>query len=372
MDIPTFEDVGASAYQDFTQGGQLPALMEDPAEEDEPLRGEVLPPLSAGPAPANATAAELMAAAEELNRQATAGGRPVETAAAELIAAAEKQRQLAGKPLYRGLSALGGIIGAPFSFLGAALGGGDMTDVTAPFRPQQQADMRFRQTQMDVERKLAKVREEYASVRASSAGMMKDALGIEDGQRQAGYDALGQVASAMTYMDELGRAQQASRLLAVAREFPQVAEAAQDIIDSGFDDATLTYYGARSNKEGANQRTNNFAFGGDTLSLGDGVGLRFSGRPDAEAQVFSFEPGRNKVTANAPIRGRPMVSDAPAPAPAPAATITPEQYRANVEGMGQERADAWMQRNGITVAPAGEAAPSLNDIDAELRRRGVL
>lgn len=346
MDMPTFEDVGASAYQDFTQGGQLPALM------DSPLRGEVLPPQEDG------------------------GVGAAEAAAAELIAAAEKQRQLAGNPLHRGLSVLGGVIGAPFNFLGAALGGGDMTDVTAPFRPQQQADMRFQQMRMGIEDKLADIRKDYASMDNSRAAAMRQALGMERDDEQAGRDDLGRLTSSMLFMDEPARRQRMPALLALARRHPDLVNDVQDLIDGGFDDASLAAMAAMSQDEGARQRGNQFLYGGDTVSLGDGVGVRIAGRPGTAPQVFSLEPGTNSVTANAPIGGRSMVSDAPAlapaPAPAPAATITPEQYKANVEGMGQERADAWMQRNGITVAPAGEAAPSLNDIDAELRRRGVL
>jgi hypothetical protein len=330
MELPTFEDVGVSAYQDFTEGGQPPALMEEPMQE-------ILPPQSESQ----------VAAAED--------------AAAQLIAAAEKQRAAAGNPLNRGLSILGGVIGAPFNFLGAALGGGDMSAVTAPFRPQQQADVRFQQTRMGIEDKLAEIRKDYAGMDSSRATAMRQALGIDRDQRQAGFDALGQVASTMAFMEPAARAQQAPRLLALAREFPQITDAAQDIIDSNFDDATLLAYGSRSKTEGASSRVNEYAFGNKTINFGDGVGAILPSRPGVAPQVVG--PGMT-ISAPPAIGGRPTVLNTPAPAVGEdgfPTSLTEEQYRALVGATSQQEVDQLIRSRGITVGtpapPAGDTPP---------------
>jgi hypothetical protein len=343
MDLPTFEDVGVSAYQDFTDGGQVPALMEEPMQE-------VLPPESESD----------VAAAEN--------------AAAQLIAAAEKQRAAAGNPLNRGLSVLGGIIGAPFNFLGAALGGGDMSAVTAPFRPQQQADMRFQQTRMGIEDKLAEIRKDYASMESSRAGAVRQALGTDRDEKQAGYDTLGQLASSMLYMDPAARAQRAPSLLAIARRYPALTQDVKDLIDSGFDDASLIAYGSLSGDEGARQRTNEYAYGNKTINFGDGVGAILPSRPGVAPQVVG--PGMT-ISAPPAIGGRPTVLNTPAPAVGKdgfPTSLTEEQYRALVGATSRAEVDQLIRDRGITVgtpaAPA-DGVPSLDEIEAELKRRGV-
>ena len=115
------------------------------------------------------------AMAEEPTRAAPQAQGPLtdtqraEMAAAELIAAAEKNRQQAGTPLNRVLSAVGGVIGAPLNFLGAALEGGDMRQVTAPFRPQQTANEQFQQRVLGIQDSLAKIRENAAQAAAAAA-----------------------------------------------------------------------------------------------------------------------------------------------------------------------------------------------------------
>lgn len=115
------------------------------------------------------------AMAEEPTRAAPQAQGPLtdtqraEMAAAELIAAAEKNRQQAGTPLNRALSVVGGVIGAPLNFLGAALEGGDMRQVTAPFRPQQTANEQFQQRVLGIQDSLAKIRENAAQTQAAMA-----------------------------------------------------------------------------------------------------------------------------------------------------------------------------------------------------------
>jgi hypothetical protein len=330
MELPTFDDVGVSAYQDFTQGGQPPALMEEPMQE-------ILPPQSESQ----------VAAAED--------------AAAQLIAAAEKQRAAAGNPLNRGLSILGGVIGAPFNFLGAALGGGDMSAVTAPFRPQQQADMRFQQTRMGIEDKLAEIRKDYAGMENSRAGALRQALGANREQEAAGYDTLGQLTSSMLFMDSAARAQRVPALMTLARRFPQIAGDVKDLIDGGFDDASLATYASLSGDEGARQRGNEFLYGNKTINFGEGVGAILPSRPGVAPQVVG--PGMT-ISAPPAIGGRPTVLNTPAPAVGEdgfPTSLTEEQYRALVGATSQQEVDQLIRSRGITVGtpapPAGDTPP---------------
>lgn len=135
MDLPSFGGDGTEAYVDYTRApmamamadnasGELPPVGTAPAgvpDAYQSVQGEVLPPAAITPEYA-AAAREALAAEQK---------------------AAERQKQLANNPLHRGLGILGGIIGAPLNFVGAALGGGDMTEVTAPFRPGQTAQQRY-------------------------------------------------------------------------------------------------------------------------------------------------------------------------------------------------------------------------------------
>jgi hypothetical protein len=127
---------------------------------------------------------EMMAPAAEAEvLPASAGEAPpmtdtqrAEAAAAALIAAEERNRQLAGSPLNRVLSAVGGVIGAPLNFLSAALGEGDMRQVTAPFRPQQTADAQFQQRVLGIQDSLSKIRENAAQQQASLASATASGL----------------------------------------------------------------------------------------------------------------------------------------------------------------------------------------------------
>lgn len=123
------------------------------------------------------------------------GMQRAEAAAAQLIAAAEAQRKAAGNPLNRILSGVGGVIGAPFAFLDAALNGGDMSQVTAPFRPQQTADQRFAQTQLAIQDSLAKIRENYAQMGASQASAISAATKSRADMVDETYSALANLAT---------------------------------------------------------------------------------------------------------------------------------------------------------------------------------
>ena len=92
-----------------------------------------------------------------------------EEIARQAIADADKYRKQAGTPLNRVLSAVGGVVGAPLNFLNAALGGGDMRQVTAPFRPQQTADRQYQRQVLGIQDTLADIRKNAAQLQASQA-----------------------------------------------------------------------------------------------------------------------------------------------------------------------------------------------------------
>lgn len=131
---------------------------------------EIMPPMQQALAEEEAPAASAAAAGPMTDTQRA------EMAAAELIAAAERNRQLAGSPLNRVLSAVGGVIGAPLNFLGAALEGGDMRQVTAPFRPQQTANEQFQRQVLGIQDSLAKIRENAAQTQASLSSALQTGL----------------------------------------------------------------------------------------------------------------------------------------------------------------------------------------------------
>lgn len=159
--MPRFQRRNTGVLADlpeFEQGGApLPAVSIMPPMAEAMTEQELLPAAAAGAAPMT-------------------DSQRAEAAAAELIAAAEKQRQQAGSPLNRVLSAVGGVIGAPLTFLDAALTGGDMRQVTAPFRPQQTANEQFQQRVLGIQDSLAKIRENAAQTQASLASAMNSGL----------------------------------------------------------------------------------------------------------------------------------------------------------------------------------------------------
>lgn len=283
---------GTAAYRDYVTNPIAMAMQDNSSA---PSTGEVLPrEQSAGPQ----------------DRVAQA-----EAAAAALIEAADKQRKAAGNPLNRVLSAVGGVIGAPINFLDAALGGGDMTQVTAPFRPQQNADLRFQQTVMGIQDSLAKIRENDAQMRASNASAVKTGLQTDREEKQAAYDALGQVSSAMLYMDPAARRQRLPALVAIARRYsnyPDVADAVQEVINNGYDDATLATYGSMAKEEGARSRANEYLYGSKQTSLGDGLGVTTYSRPNQAPNVYG--PDAPLVSGLPAITSTPMPLGGSAPA----------------------------------------------------------
>jgi hypothetical protein len=54
--------------------------------------------------------------------------------------------------------------------------------------------------------------------------------------------------------------------------------------------------------------------------------------------------------------------------------LTPAQYSIYSKELGKEKTDAWMKQNNIVIdQPQGQpAAPSMDAVDAELRKRGLI
>jgi hypothetical protein len=315
MDLPQFGGDGTEAYVDYAGSAVADATAEAPAEEEAPVRparGEVLPALSGPEA--------------DLAR--------TEAAARALIEQADRQRKAAGNPLNRILSGIGGVINAPFAFLDAAFSGGDMSQVTAPFRPQQNADMRFQKTVLGIQDTLSKIRENYAQMGASNASAIRTGLQTSRDEEQAAYNTLGQTTSAMLYMDPTARRQRLPTLIALARRYgeryPGFADSVQEIINNGFDNATLANYAAMSTDEGARARGNEFLYGTKQTPLGDGLAVITSARPDVAPQVIS----RDTPTVTAPP---PITGYGPSAAPPPAidfSKMTNEQLDAYIEAQG--------------------------------------
>lgn len=112
---------------------------------------------------------EAMLGSSQEQAEPAAADPITEATAAKALADAEAYRKQAGTPLNRVLSTVGGVIGAPLNFLGAALGGGDMREVTAPFRPQQTADRQYNREVMTIQDALAGIRKNTAQTQAAMA-----------------------------------------------------------------------------------------------------------------------------------------------------------------------------------------------------------
>lgn len=172
---------GTEAFRDFVENPIALAMADQTSTPSNapatPVEGEVLPPEAAQPTNASTT---------------TLAG--AEAAAQQLIAMAEKQRAAAGNPLNRGLSFLGGILGAPINILDGILSGGDMSRVTAPFRPQQNANQQFLQTVMGINDTLGGIRREYAQIGASNASALASALKTDDERKNGVRGKIGWLA----------------------------------------------------------------------------------------------------------------------------------------------------------------------------------
>lgn len=358
-DTPDFQDVGQSAYVDYGAAAQnVPSMMrEEVAAAD------------AAPAAINPDDYETRARA----------------ALAQMEEAALRQKKAAGNPLNVASSIIGGVVGLPLSFLENAIGGGN-NDLTAPFRPKQNAEMRYQASLAAIGERRAEFERDLAGVRSSSATALKTAMGMDREENQAGVNQLGQLTSSMLYMDDAARAERLPVLATIAKRFPNVAPYVQDIIENGFSPAVLAAYGSMSTDEGARQRSNEYLYGNKTIPTGDGTALVVSGRPDVAPQFVdrsAEDPnmrtlrglplltGRGPVQPTAP---EPTMENTPQPTVGPNGLpqyLTPAQYTVISKQLGKDRTDAWIKKNNIVVEQP-QTAPSADAIDAELRRRGVI
>lgn len=359
-DTPTFEDVGQSAYVDYGAAAQnAPSVMrEEVAAAD------------AAPAAINPDDYETRARA----------------ALAQMEEAALRQKKAAGNPLNVASSIIGGVVGLPFSFLENALGGGQ-NDLTAPFRPKQNAETRYQNSLASIGERRAEFEKDLAGVRSSSAAALKTAMGMGREEDQAGINQIGQVASSMLYMDDEAKAQRLVVLQSIAKRYPSTAPYVQDIVDNGFNPAVLATYGSMATDEGARQRSNEYLYGNKTIATGDGTALVVSGRPDVAPQYVdrSAEDPNMRTLTGLPLltgRGAPAAAAAPEPTmentPQPTVGpnglpqyLTPAQYTVISKQLGKDRTDAWIKQNNIVVEQP-QTAPPADAIDAELRRRGVI
>ena len=364
-DTPTFEDVGQSAYVDYGAAPQnAPAVMRDEVAAAD-----------AAPAAINPDDYETRARA----------------ALAQMEEAALRQKKAAGNPLNVASSIIGGVVGLPFSFLENAIGGGN-NDLTAPFRPKQNAETRYQNSLAAIGERRAEFEKDLSGVRSSNATALKAAMGMDREEKQAGLNQLGQLTSSMLYMDDAARADRLPVLATLAKRFPDVAPYVQDIVDNGFNPAVLATYGSLSTDEGARQRSNEYLYGSKTVATGDGTALVMSGRPGVAPQFVdrSAPNAENRTVTGLPLltgRGirpappvapvEPTMENTPRPELGPNGVpqfLTPAQYSIYSKELGKEKTDAWMKQNNIVIdQPQGQpAAPSMDAVDAELRKRGLI
>lgn len=365
-DTPDFQDVGQSAYVDYGAAAQNapPAVMrEEVAAAD------------AAPAAINPDDYETRARA----------------ALAQMEEAALRQKKAAGNPLNVASSIIGGVVGLPLSFLENAIGGGN-NDLTAPFRPKQNAETRYQASLAAIGERRAEFERDLAGVRSSSATALKTAMGMDREENQAGVNQLGQLTSSMLYMDDAARKERLPVLATIAKRFPNVAPYVQDIIDNGFNPAVLATYGSMSTDEGARQRSNEYLYGNKTIATGDGTAVVLATRPDVAPQVVdrsAEDPKMRTLTGLPLLTGRgpvqptapePTMENTPQPTVGPNGLpqyLTPAQYTVISKQLGKDRTDAWIKQNNIVVEqPQGQpTAPSTDPRAAAgeiLRKRGVI
>lgn len=164
MDIPTFDDVGRSAYVDYTQSPVAMAMTSAADAPDEELPPETAPLAPNGPVPVPPAAVS----PEAYQQRAQADIQRME-------ALAERQRRSANNPLNVVGSILGGVVGMPFSFLENAIGGGQ-NDLTAPFRPHQNAQERYQAALAAIGQRRNEVETTMAGLRAGQAQAINTAL----------------------------------------------------------------------------------------------------------------------------------------------------------------------------------------------------
>lgn len=348
-DMPTFNGNGTEAYVDY---GAAPIAQANNEPAPAPSEGEVTPA-------AVASARGGMASAEQ--------------AAAQLLAAAEAQRKSAGSPLNRVLSGVGGVIGAPFAFLDAALNGGDMTQVTAPFRPQQSANQRYAQTVMAIQDNLAKIRENYAQMGSANAAALKTSLATDRESNDAAFADAGRWAAGMLYVDPSQRAQVARDGLPILVErHPELKPFLKTFTD--LSDASLSRLATMTKDENANKLLQDY-LGNKVINTGEGSGAVIYNRPGLAPQVFdrSAEDPRLRTLNPTPSIGAKPIPFSQGPsaqdilAGAQQSGVITANDLATVSKQlqlgpnGEAQMQAWLKDNNVAIQqPQGEL-PAVSD-----------
>lgn len=349
---------GTEAFRDFVENPIALAMADQTATPSNapatPVEGEVLPP------------------------EAAQGGSPINLSSAEqaaqfLIQQAEKQRAAAGNPLNRGLSILGGVLGAPVNILDGILSGGDMSRVTAPFRPQQNADSRFFETVMGVNSKLQEARADFAREKAANAAALRDTLAKGREADQAAWTDLGRFSANLLYVAPEQRAQVAAPALEMLLErYPNLKPVLSSFTD--LSDASLVRAASFTDDQAANKMVAEYVNGNKTVNFGEGSGAVIYSRPGLAPQVFdrsakdpryrTLNAAPSLSTAEVPVTRGPSAAEVLKNAQA-TGTITPEQMQLVQQEMqlgpnGATAMGAWLKDNNITVAQpqAPAAAPA--------------
>lgn len=173
-DIPTFADVGQSAYVDY--GSQ-------PVAPSSVIREETAAPETAPAAPTGPLTPEAAAEYERLQREYLARAE----------VAAERQRKAAGNPLNVIGSVLSGVIGTPFSLLENAVGGGQ-NDLTAPFTPKQNAQDRYTAAMANIGAQKLALAQKMDGMRSSQAQALQAALADKSKILGEGYERVANLA----------------------------------------------------------------------------------------------------------------------------------------------------------------------------------
>lgn len=280
-----------------------------------------------------------------------------------------RQKKAAGNPLNVAGSILGGLIGLPLRFIDNAIGGGH-SDLSAPFHPKQNAESNYQETLAAIGDKRVRFERDLAALRSSRATELKTTIGIDREGEQAAYDEMGRLASGLLYLDPSVRAQRAAPQLAVlAQRYPSLKGQVDTLVQSNFADDALVTLGSMSKDEGARARVNEYLYGTKTPSLGDGVAVSIPSRPGVAPQILT----RGGSVSAAPYIGGAGVTTPPSAPQSGQAPVNVTNFT-NIPSANPLDPNAGATPNvrrpvgGGSQAPA---APSVSDIDAELRRRGV-
>ena len=275
----------------------------------------------------------------------------------------EQSRANAGKPLNRVLSGVQGVLGLPFRLLENVVGG-ENNDLTAAFKPQRTANTIAQARLATLDNARAEFVKDISAARTQRIGLLGKLL--EDQGKKA-KDAYGIAANAATLALQADDPQRffAETMQRSASTNPLIGELGLDKL-SWRQDLPRTLAALTGDKETLDRLDK--ATGYETINVADGgTAVRVSRDPSKPAMAVTTtgqDVPLSGFTASRFVVGDPAApSTATTPPPAlnanglPAA-LTPDQYKVTVAQMGKGATDAWMKRNGITLAaPANNVPP---------------